>query len=169
MATAPLVTAEELASYLQHDLDRATAELAIGGASDTVRGYCGWDIAYEAGVTLTVDGNGARVLTLPTMLLLAVAEVRVDGTALDPGEYRWTPAGLLWRAAGWPLAFQIVEVDCDHGYQPVPDAAKVVTLALAARSYVNPERASARGVGAVSTSYDFREVSLSPLDQYRLP
>lgn len=169
MSLLPIVSAEDLASYLQRsDLDRSTADLAVAGASGTVRDYCGWAITL-AEETLTVDGSGGRILLLPTLQLTAVPEVRVDGVVLAVGEFTWSVSGRLYRDVGWPRRYRAVEVDCTHGHDPAPDAVRVVALEVAARAYSNPERLSTKGVGNTSAGYDFRPVDMARLDPYRLP
>lgn len=164
----PLVTSEDLAAYLQRDLDRSSAELAVAGASGAVRGYCRWDLAHTE-ETFVVDGSGGRLLTLPTLRLVSVEEIRVDGAPLDAGTYTWSAGGQLHRDAGWPRRFRAVEVDCHHGYAPIPDEVCFVALDCAAHVYANPEHISTSAVGAVSLSYDFRPVDMARLDPYRLP
>lgn len=164
----PLVTPEELASYLQHDLDRATAELAIAGASGAVRGHCRWDLAL-AEQTFVVDGTGSRLLLLPTLHLVSVEEVRVDGQALEADEYTWSENGALERAARWPRKLRGIEVDCNHGHDPIPDLPRMVTLELAARQYDNPQRLSSKTVGGVSQGWELSELEMARLDPYVLP
>jgi len=165
-----LATVAHLANHLQRDeadLDEASAQLALDGASGLVRDWCGWGIAH-AEETFVVDGTGSRVLLLPTLRLVSVEEVRVDGTVLDPTTYTWSASGQLERAAGWPRRFRAIEVDCTHGYDPVPDALRLVVLELAARSYKNPERLAAKSVGGVSYTYDLSELEMAQLGPYRL-
>lgn len=164
----PLASAEELASYLQNDLDRATADLLLAGASAMIRDECGWPISLQEGATLVADSTGSRLLLLPTLNLLTVAEVRVDGVALDTDQYTWSATGAVYRGAGWPAKFRSVEVDCDHGYDPSPDSVKLVALEVASRGYANPERVASRGVGGVSVSFNLDPVDLARLDPFRL-
>ncbi|MDP8971144.1 MAG: hypothetical protein M3N52_11760 [Actinomycetota bacterium] len=166
---APLVTPTDLAAYLQRDVDLATATLAVEGASGAVRDLCGWPISQQVAVTLHATGNGSLVLGLPTLLLTAVTAVRVDGTLVDPSEYVWVRRGQVRRANGWP-AWTRVEVDCTHGYDPVPDVVRLITLSLAARDYGNPEAVESTVVGSVERKF----FAPTPLDErllepYRLP
>jgi hypothetical protein len=173
----PLVTVEELASYLQSGtVDRATAELVVAGASGMVRAYCGWIISREE-TTFTLDGSGHTLLALPTLNLVEVTEVRIDGIVIDAydpeaaseWQYRWSAAGVLDRPVGWPRRFRCVEADVVHGYDPVPDLVKLVTLARAGCDYDNPERLTVRAVGAISRSYDLSGLETAQLDMFRLP
>jgi hypothetical protein len=153
----PLITAEEFAGYLQRDLDRYSAELAVRGASGIIRNHCGWNLSRIA-ETLVVDGNGSASLNLPTVRLNDVTEVRVDGTALDPADYTWGTNGILFRSGSppygyWPLGPRRVEVDADHGYDPIPDEIRIVAHAISARFYSNPEGLSAKSSGDGSRTY----------------
>lgn len=166
-----LASPADLAAYLHRDeaeLNVAAAELALAGASGAVQDWCRWDIAYEER-TFTVDGSGHRFLLLPTLHLVSVQEVRLDGEALDADDYTWSVSGQLDRAAGWPRRFRCVEVDCHQGYEPVPDLVRLITLERAARQYENPQRLSAKSVGGVSHSYDLTELEMTQLESYRLP
>lgn len=171
----PLVTAEEFASYLQRDLDRATAELAIGGASGVVRNFCRWNVARES-ATFTLDAIGSTLLVLPTLKLVSVDEVRVGGDVLDASAYTWSQGGQLYAAGRWPVGHRLVEVDVVHGYEPVPDEVKLVTCALAARSMVNPEGLRSKTVGTVAKVFvfetirgDLSELEASMISGHRLP
>jgi hypothetical protein len=176
-----LAAPEELASFLQRDLDAATTDLVLAGASALVRQYCGWALTEQT-ETITRLGPGIAVLSLPTLLLSAVTEVRVSGQPITPAsmtggaigycDYAWTPAGQLIRPAGWPC-LQPVAVDCTHGYPQVPDDVRHVVLAVAGRLLSNPERLTWEAVGVTSRTYagsgalDADTAAL--LDGYRLP
>jgi hypothetical protein len=176
----PLATAEDLASYLQHDLDTATADLALAAASALVRRNVDWPISRVT-ETLTRLGNGSCVLTLPTLVLVEVTAIRLAGGtltpatvdavgALDARDYVWTSQGQVVRLAGWPRLAP-VEVDCTHGYDPVPDDVRLVVMAVAGRLISNPERLRSETVGALSRAFDFRaptELEAGLLDGYRL-
>jgi len=97
------------------------AEDLVASAADQVRILCGWHIAPEVTETLTVESWGGPVLSLPTLHLTAVTEVR-DVTGTDPAvldRWRKSQSGMLIRIGGWP--FGTVEVDVTHGYPVCPD------------------------------------------------
>lgn len=177
-----LVTPEQLAAYLQRDLDRASAELAIAGASGAARSYCQWAIAPSVEETWTLDGSGTPVLSLPTLRLTAVSAVAIDGTPVDPttgaagliSQYAWSANGQLYRAEGWPARFACVQVTAVHAYDTAPDEVALVVLAVAGRALNNPEGLQHKQVGQVSRSWEKgRPAELSDLecrllDRYRL-
>lgn len=172
-----LVTVEELAAYLQRDVNQATAELALAGASAIVREYCRWGIARNSAATLVLDASGSRVLNLPTLKLNAVRSVTVDGTELDPSEYTWSAGGQLYREAGWPRGFRTVTAVVDHGHDPIPDDVRIVVCAIAARYLSNPENLRSKSIGGISRSYvvdtptgaDFTQIEAGILHGHRLP
>jgi hypothetical protein len=137
---ARFAEAADLEDFLQNDVTTAPAELALDIASGIVRAYVGWSISQET-VVLVTEGDGGNALWLPTKLLTAVTSVEVDGELLTFGDhYRWTSSGRLRRiGASWPCLERSIEVTFTHGYNPVPDDIKGITLALAGRLYDNPE------------------------------
>lgn len=150
----PLASIGELENHLQREMDPDVAAQALQLASGAVRAYCKWDLSYEAAATLSAEGTGTVVLSVPTLNLLNVTSVRVDGLAidLDPTLLSWSKTGQLYRPYGWPQ-WSGVEIDCEHGYDPIPDVLKLVTLDLAGQSLNNPEGLVSATVGPVSKTY----------------
>lgn len=157
-----LATSGELENHLQRDLsapeDQVRADMALELASGAVRAFCGWALARET-ATFQVDGENGRVLTLPTLELIDVTAIRIgdEEQALDLpvtnyDRITWWRKGQLYRHAGWP-AFTVIEVDVLHGYDPVPDLVKLVTLDIAARQLSNPEGLISATVGQVSRTW----------------
>jgi len=180
----PLVTAEELADYCRRPLDVAGDGLAVALASGLARLYCGWSISSEQ-ATFVLDGNGTRILSLPTLLLLGVDEVIVNGVVIvaaaddaEAGydEYTWSANGQLTRWCGWPYRMRGITVKCAHGYDDTPDAVRAVVFALGADIAGNPEGLISKTVGQVSRTYATKAITqrltglqLAQLDGYRLP
>jgi hypothetical protein len=164
----PLATTAELRRYLQRPIDEDVATLALASSSGLVRDYCGWSISYEE-TTFVVDGSGTTLLSLPTLYLVSVAAVSVNGIVLPAGAYTWTERGQLHNAVGWPTGFRAVEVDCTHGYEQSPDAVRAVVLARAAVDAFNPGSALAsKTVGAVTHTYRDAPDGLSALQAFQL-
>lgn len=181
-----LATVGELENHLQRDVDQGYAEQALALASGAARAYCGWDLARET-ATLRVDGNGTSILSLPTLNLIDVHEIRINGVAVDMQYVHWSPRGQIfwWRGdpptstrwrGGWP-EFGVIEADVDHGYDPIPDLIKLVVLDLAACRQSNPEGLASATVGQVSKSwstgggsseYGLSELHAVLLDRYRI-
>lgn len=148
---AAFATAAELSVHLQRPVDTTVADLALANATSAVQTYCGWSLVREE-ATFQLEGHGGTRLTLPTLYLHALIEVRVGDlvmTGLDLATVVAYKKGELYRAEGWPL-HSIVETDVEHGYDPLPDVLKLVVLDVATRTVSNPESLSAATVGAVS-------------------
>lgn len=146
-----LATAGELDIHLQREIDEDRAGLALQLASGAVRAYCGWDLSLQT-TTLQVDGTGTILLTLPTLCLGAVTEIRVDTLPLDLATVIPARKGQILRRSGWPRG-ALVEVDCDHGYDPIPDLIKLVVLEQAAKSLTNPEGLTSATTGRVTRTW----------------
>ena len=168
-ALSPLITAEELAGYLQRDLDRFSAELAIRGASGVVRTFCGWNLSQVV-ETLTVDANGSVSVNLPTLQLNDVTEVRVDGQVLDPSQYGWGANGVLVARYRWPDGLRRIAADVDHGYDPIPDELRIVASTIAGRLYSNPEGLTQKSSGDNSRSFGavLSDLEMRLITAYRL-
>lgn len=159
-----LVTPDELASWLQQNLDTATAQLLIRQATGKVQAACGQTLVQVLNDTLVLEGSPGKWLDLPQRPVTAVHSVTFqDGNqqpvTLDPTQY--TVAGnRMWRGYGWQYATvlmpparvpywryltypppSIITVVCDHGYAPDDpelEEARGVVLALCAQAYSNP-------------------------------
>lgn len=165
---APLAEADELNIHLQATVPVHLAELALAGASGAVRAYCGWDLTRETR-TFELVGDGSALLTLPTMELVSVSEVRISGVELDiTSGLTVLKRGQLVLLGGWPGA--VVEVDAVHGYATIPDVLRLVALTIAARIVNNPDNYRSVNVGTVSRAYDHRMTALDQrlLAPYRL-
>lgn len=132
----------ELASFLQTDLDTASADLARELATGLVESETG---KLEA-TTSTFDvpirlGSGLPELELPSPAVGSVDSIVVDGTALDPDDWQLHPGG-------WVELFELpsttdartpttATVTASIGCAVVPAVAKAVALSVAARIYDN--------------------------------
>ncbi len=168
---APLASAAELDLHMQRAVPPDVSALVLAGASGAVRSHCGWDLSRETR-TFTVDGAGGVVLTLPTLHLVSVSAVRIDGLPLNlavPPMPIVHPRGQLIWAGSWP-ANAVIEVDAVHGYDEIPDVIRLVTLTIAARIVNNPDSVRTASVGSVTRTYDPKMTALDVrlLDPYRL-
>lgn len=150
----PLATAGELQTHLQRPIDPDVAAQALQLASGAVRAFCKWDLSPVMTETLQAEGNGTAVLSLPTLNLLSVVQVRVDGVPIIFGAplVSFSKRGQLYRSAGWPR-FASIDVDCVHGYDPAPDLVKLVVLDLCGRQMNNPQGLVSATVGSVSQTF----------------
>jgi hypothetical protein len=151
-----LVTAAELASLLQQDVDTATAELAIEIATGAVQGAAGQRIVEVADDEVAIDLDVldcGPYLNLPEGPVTAVTSAEVGATLVTD----FTPQlsrGRLWRSLGWRSATlpywnapSTVTVVYTHGYptgHQKLQLARGVVFELAKTGYN-----SAAGSGAV--------------------
>jgi hypothetical protein len=97
-------------------------ETRVESAGEAVRAEAGWHIAPVLTETLTVDGEGGHLLFLPSLRVLEVTEIR-DVTYDEPRVitgWRKSKRGVIYRAGGWPVGFESIEVDVVHGYAACP-------------------------------------------------
>lgn len=162
-----LATELELETHLQRAIPADLAALALAGASGIARGYCGWEISRETTTFIVDTDRPTYFLTLPTLHLVSVAEVRINGVIDDRPLTQVTMRGQL--AGPWP-AYAKVEVDATHGYTPTPDVVRLVVLTVAARIVNNPDDVKQASVSSVSRTYDtsLSALELRLLDPYRL-
>lgn len=150
-----LATPEDLASFLQQDLDLATATLLIEAATAVVQDAAGGQrILQVVGDTATLIGTTDSKLDLPQIPVTTVTSVTLDGTALTAGAagsatttYR-RHGNKLWRTDGWQSYIgepSTVVVVYTHGYPPGHQRlqlARSAVLTLAAVPYGNPSGAT---------------------------
>jgi hypothetical protein len=131
-------TPTELASYLQQDLDTATATLVLTVASGQFSLYADTQFASTA-VTYTALGTPFMNLALPFRPVIAVQAVRINGvTVTGYTLIKHT----LYRNGGFGTPINtppdVVEVDLTHGFTTVPDDVKAAVLDIAAQAYSVP-------------------------------
>lgn len=155
-----LCTAPELASYLQRDLDTATANLAIAVGSAIVRRYARRHFTTNTwtGVTLAVQWSprSGYFVALPQRPVVSVASILVNGTAVV-----WTLDQLNARAVltGWlpsPLVQGVADqavVTYTSGASSPPDDVKGVALSVAGRQYDNPTGLRAESIDDYSGTH----------------
>lgn len=179
----PLATPEQVAAYSKGQIADTDPRLndALDGASAAIRRYCGWHITPKAEETLTLDGPGGRLLTLPTLNLADVSAVVENGTLLASDSYKWSADGLVRKVSGrWTDDYRSIQVSIVHGYEEW-DAADVVSVALAVvtRQLSSPTGATREQAGQVSVSWALTapgvsggiallENERSVLDHYRI-
>lgn len=132
------------------DVDR----LWVQAAEAAVRRYCGWHIAPALYTMHTLDGDGGRLLQLPTLKLANLEGLWVDGE--DWVRYaRSSERGMVELDHGlrFPNQLGSIIVDMTHGYpsEEVPDVLAII-LTVARRGATQPAVAS-QAVNGASVSY----------------
>jgi hypothetical protein len=132
----------ELASYLQKDVDTATATLVLTTASDLFANRA--NTRFESNSTIysvpSTDGTANYRIYLPHTPVIAVSAVRINGTTITD----FTRIGnVLYRLIGfgfcWAFPPDLIEVDYTHGYTTVPDQVKGAVLESAGAAYSSPD------------------------------
>lgn len=155
-----LATPTELASYVQSDLDTASATLALEMATGWIQREVGHRVLEVSNDTVVLDG-GDRTIYLPGRPVTSVGTVTTTdayGTVESPvlgvdyrvRDYRLVRSG--WRCM-WP---EMVTVVYTHGYGAgaVPQVVRGVCLAAASRVYANPDGVKQEVVGGMSVTYN---------------
>jgi hypothetical protein len=145
---ADLVTATELAAYLQRDLDTSSATQAVKQASGIVRAWTRQNIDQQTytGVLLPIESyDWSWGVQLPQRPVTAVTSVAVNGTTYTLGvDYAWNGfspwirlAQRTWTTSAWQDE-PVATVTYTAGYTTVPDEVKAVVCGVAGRIYDNP-------------------------------
>lgn len=154
-----LVTPSELASFLQQDVDTATATLLIEMATGKVQAAAGQRL-IEATSTFLIDVDVCSPWTpwleLPQRPVQSVTSVEIDGEAVTDWYLR---SQRLWRLNGWNVnasAPSQVTVVATCGYPSGAQylqLARDMCLALAGAGYGNPSGASTEQIDDYRVSY----------------
>lgn len=171
-----LATPEDLASYLQKDLDTATATLALETATALVQTATGQRIVQvvDDEVILDLDEyDGGNWIFLPEGPVTEVSAVLVGETPATDYSAQ-LGRGRLYRANGWRSLLlptyvtpSTVTVTYTHGL-PAGDQrlqmAKMAALTLAALAYENPNGAVREQIDDYSVQYEAASslMSISP-------
>lgn len=100
-------------------------------AVSAIRGYCGWHIAPSVTETISVDGPGGWLLSLPTLYLTAVQSVTNGGTPLL--NTTWSRKGTMRSPVyAWSCMGNSVQVNLTHGYDEFPAEILAVARSMAA-------------------------------------
>ena len=180
-----LVTPEELDAYLSGDRNASLA-----AAMAAVRSYCGWHVAPVETHTVTIRAEGEGVLLLPSLHVVSVDSVEVDGEPVT--DYSWREHGTLRTTSRCCMSTHLwghrhegggwcgkVEVAFTHGFDEADDV-KGIVLAAAARMASSPAGVVRAQTGQVSETYTqtspnqaggmaLLDSERAVLDRYRLP
>lgn len=169
------ITPDAIAAAGVVPADHPGLPAAIDAAVDAVRTYCDWHIWPARTVTMRLDGEGGKVLTLPTLHVTQLDDIREQGHLIDPETYEWSASGDVRRLAGsWTQRWRGLEVDLTHGYAQCPPALLALLADTVSDALSNP-------VGAPSAIGPFQWATQIPassrwlseqrtlLDHYRLP
>jgi hypothetical protein len=172
-------TAEDLATWLQRDLDAAdtaTANQALDLASATMQSLTGQHLFVKSNDVATLDGSGTYLLFLPETPVTAVTSITLNGTAVPTADYAWYRHGAIVGVAGWGNKAKSVVVTYSHGYAtgtPEYETLRGINLRAAAKAFENPGGAESETI--VSYTYRFAAVEaavreeMDTLTAFRVP
>jgi hypothetical protein len=161
-----LASPSDLASFLQQDVDTATATLLLEGATSIVQTVTGQRIVQVVGDVMVIDLDGwdsSPWLDLPQRPVTAVTSVLVGSTAVTDFTVQLSK-GRLWRSAGWRSSVlptycspSTVTVTNTHGYVAGDQrlqTARQATLSLAGSVFVNPSGAVREQIDDYAVAYE---------------
>lgn len=154
-----LITDTELASFMQQDLDTASAILVIELATGKVQDAAGQRIV-AATSTFVIDVDICQYghwLDLPQLPARSVGSVLIDGVAVTDWYLR---SQRLWRLNGWntnsSAPTQVTVQDVAHGHLDGAQAlqpARSMVFGLAAVGYGNPSRVVSESIDDYRVTY----------------
>lgn len=148
-------TVEDLAAFLQQDVDATTAALMIDGACDVVQAYCRQSFTSVTDTYILAVDDGGYQVNLPMGPVTAVTTVvDFDGEELIQGyndAYYWDGVSpwILFNVA----QDESVTVTYTHGRDEVPATVKAVALSIAARAYTNPNGLRTEFISDLQATY----------------
>lgn len=169
-----LATPSDLASLLQHDVDTASATLAVEVCTAVVQAVCdGQRIVQVVGDSGTAIGTTSRYLRLPQWPVTAISAVTLDGVTLTAGAagsgmstYRLVGDRLLYRGCGWQTYCgepSQVAFTYTHGYPTGAQELQLgrgAVLSLGRGLFENPSGVISEKIDDYAVAYDAAAAAL---------
>ncbi|MEX1078885.1 MAG: hypothetical protein WED09_07240 [Homoserinimonas sp.] len=154
MALEAFATAAQMASRSQGAIPAGTPFLddELKAATQLIRNYCGWRIADQAAEDIWLDRLSGPALFLPSLHVVSVDALVVDGVTADTSDLKWLSDGRL-SAPYWVPVGQSAKVTITHGLTAAPPEIVSLTLQVAARALGSPLGIVREQAGAVSVTY----------------
>lgn len=177
-APEPFISTADLSDFIGGNADNTKGTIVVDSACDICRTVAEQTFTPASG-TITMDGSGTEIQSLPEYPVGTVSYVAQNGTALGAGGYVLdVQTGSLVRVPDdqgyttantpvWKLGRQNVQVAYSHGWAPAdfPSDVRMVALSVAKRLYEQPQGGvSSESLGARSVSY--REKPSTDLTDY---
>ena len=165
----------DLADFLQIDIlpDDTSAVQAITDATAVIKAYTNQLLVQVTDDVETFDcviGQKVYLRQLPVVSVTSVVENGV--TLVENVDYKLGNHGVLYRMnANWACGIQNIVVTYTHGYEVVPDIARIVCMRVASRVYQAGKRSaetsgvpgiSSKTLGDFSVSYEGESSSNDP-------
>lgn len=114
------LAAADLSAYTGGRLlaNDANTAAALSAALAAARRYVGWTVSPVATATVTVDGPGGVLLSLPSRHLLSISALAEDGAAVDVTTLDISRRGTVRKESGarWTARPGGISVTMSHGY-----------------------------------------------------
>lgn len=113
----------------------------LGTIGETIRDFCGWHIypiKSDTNVAARIGNMG--IIMLPTLNLVSVEALRLNGATLSSTVWTPSPAGYITYTgfAGRRARGAEVSVDFTHGFEALPKTVAEVGYELTARTIEKP-------------------------------
>jgi len=116
---AEALTPADVSAYAGRlDANDPEVARALSAALARARRYCHWHVYPVKTETFTLDGDGSERISIPTLNVVVVLAVTVNGESVDVSEIQ-RPAHSPWvfiRNARWPRGYRNVTITVSHGY-----------------------------------------------------
>lgn len=144
-----LATTGDLTKLMSGD-----AAASVRQAQRAVRNYCGWHIAPVVTETLKLDGDGSRVLFLPSLKVVDIIAITTAGVPVLPADVDDSEAGYLELVSGcWSPRAGKTLVTLEHGYESAPEDVVAVIVSVAARAIDSPSGRIREHAGEVDIGF----------------
>ena len=138
-----------------------------------VRDFCGWHVTPLEVTEVVLDSDGSRLVRLPTLHLVNVLSVKVDGQPATGWEA--SSDGLLRLASAPPAKLGCIEVSMQHGFESCEIVAAVARSVAArpegewaAKSVQVDDAAISYAIPAGFGGAGFTEAEAALLERFRL-
>jgi hypothetical protein len=162
-----IIDSDELGDFLRLEIepDDAGADIACDIASEVVRAKLRQTVTLVEDDVLRIEGSFADRVRLPERPIVDVSSVTIDGAELPPSSYNVigdelvlaadveTWASITIPEGGFGGRRSVLEIVYSHGYAVVPADIKGLALAIAGRTYQNPQGVSSEGILSYRVSY----------------
>lgn len=151
-------------------------EVDILTSFEAVQDYCGWHIAPVLTETITVDSENGHTLHLPTLRLVDLVSVKVDGEDVTES-LRFSKHGMVeWKSPcrRFPRGFGRIEVTMRHGFEKMPAGVSAVVSSRAANAGGGPKQIMAGPFLIINGNEDmdgingYSDSALVALERYRI-
>lgn len=154
---ALFATASELADRLGVSLSESEESRAKGLlelASSLIQQEAGQEIEQVEDDELTRRGTESARILLPERPVKSVSKVVLDGEEIEE-EDEWYVEGdeLVREVGGWGQPDEVLVITYTHGYEAVPDIAKVICLEAVVRAWINPGSVLSEEYGSERVAY----------------